>query len=238
MRLTARQRWSWFAHLFKAATRQHHTELLPRLAAHIASDAVIVDAGAHAGQFAKLFAKMAPRGRVYAFEPAEYARSVMAPALRLAGLRNITVISAGLSDAPGELTLRTPVKPSGSLGFGTAHLGIHDGVSPTVDQTVTLVTLDDFAGARNLERLDFIKADIEGWELHALRGGESTLRRFMPALLLEVDDAFLMRAGDSADSLFDWLAQVGYRGFQVPSLIASPSYARVGDYLFLAKQQA
>ncbi len=233
MRLTPRQRWSWFAHVFKAATQQHHTSLRPLLAPHIPYDAVVVDAGAHAGQFAK----MAPRGSIYAFEPAPYARSVMAPALRLSGLRNIMVIAAGLSDAPGELTLHTTVKPSGSLGFGTAHLGQDDGLSPAVNQTVSLVTLDDFVRVRNFERLDFIKADVEGWELHVLRGAGATLRRFLPALMLEVDDAFLMRAGDSAPTLFEWLAEIGYRGFQLPSLIAAPTYTVAGDYLFLAVAQ-
>ena len=233
MRLTPRQRASWFAHLFKAATQQHHQKLRPLLAPHIPSDGTIVDIGAHAGQFAKLFAKMAPAGRVYAFEPAEYARSVLTPALRWSGLRNITVVALGLSDAAGELTLHTPVKPSGSLGFGTAHLGGAEVVSRTVNQTVRLTTLDDFAEAQNLRRLDFIKADVEGWELRALRGGRATLRRFKPALLLEVDDAFLTRAGDSAASLFCWLTQAGYRGFHVPTLKAAPNYAGVGDYLFL-----
>ena len=37
----------------------------------------------------------------------------------------------------------------------------------------------------NLERLDFIKIDIEGMEVDALRGAESSLRKFKPQMLVE-----------------------------------------------------
>jgi len=60
MRLTPRQRASWLAHLFKAATQRHHTDLRPLFAPHVPEDAVVIDIGAHAGQFSKLFATMAP----------------------------------------------------------------------------------------------------------------------------------------------------------------------------------
>ena len=228
MRLTLRQRASWLAHVFKSATQQHHRELRPLFAPFIPADATVIDIGAHGGQFSKLFAAMAPRGQVHAFEPSAYARSVMVPALRFNGLGNVTLIPMGLSDQPGELILHTPIKRRGGLGYGTAHLGGE--ASGGVDQTVTLTTLDAFAG--ELPRLDFIKADIEGWELRALKGGEATLRRFRPVLYLEVDEACLARAGDTPADLFDWLAALGYRGFTTPELNAAPGYAGAGDYLF------
>lgn len=234
--LTARQRASWLAHLFKAATQQHHRELRPLFAPHIAADAVIVDIGAHAGQFSKLFAAMAPRGWVWAFEPSAYARSVMAPALWLNAIGNVTLVPMGLSDRPGELILHTPIKRGRSLGFGTAHLGA--GPGPALDQRVALTTLDAFAVERGFERLDFVKADIEGWELRALKGGEATLRRFSPALYLEVDAGYLARAGDAPEDLFAWLATLGYQGFTTPQLRAAPSYREPGDYLFLKPRQS
>jgi len=232
MRLTARQRASWLAHLFKAATQQHHGELRALFAPYVDGSAVVVDIGAHAGQFSKLFARMAPLGHVYAFEPAQYARSVMAPALRLSGLTNVTLIAKGLSDAPGEMTLHTPLKRSGSMGFGIAHLGRRDEPGPTVEQSVEVTTLDTFASAQGLARLDFIKADVEGWELRALKGGEECLRRFAPALFLEVDASFLARAGDTPGALFEWLAALGYGAVRVPGLGPAPTYAGAGDYLF------
>jgi len=236
MRLTVRQRASWFAHVFKASTRRHHRELRGLFAPHIATDAVIVDIGAHAGQFSKLFARMAPEGRVWAFEPSAYARSVMEPALRINRIGNVTLVPLGLSDAAGAVTLHTPIKRRRSLGFGLAHLGSGEG--PALDQRIDLTTLDTFARERGLVRLDFIKADIEGWELRALKGGEATLRRFAPALYVEVDGGCLARAGDTPADLFAWLAALGYQGFTTPEARSAPDYEGRGDYLFLAQQKA
>lgn len=234
MRLTLRQRASWLAHAFKAATQQHHRELTPVFARYIPADGVIVDVGAHAGQFSKLFAGMAPGGHVYAFEPSAYARSVMGPALRFNAITNITIIPMGLARAPGELALHTPIKRQGSLGFGTAHLG--PGVGRVHDQVVTLTTLDAFVAERGLARVDFIKADIEGWELQALLGAERTLRRDRPALYLEVDEALLARAGDGPAALFDWLGDLGYGAFATPGLTPAKAYGGAGDYLFIARE--
>jgi FkbM family methyltransferase len=206
--------------------------LLPLFAPYIAADAVVIDVGAHAGQFSKLFARMAPAGHVHAFEPSAYARSVMAPAVAFNRLRNITLIPQGLGEQAASLVLHTPLKRSHSLGFGTAHLGA--GTGPTVDQTIEVTTLDAFAESRRLTRLDFIKADIEGWELRALKGGEATLRRFRPALYLEVDKALMERAGDTPEDLFDWLAAMGYQAFTTPAMQPVAAHAGAGDYLFVA----
>lgn len=235
MRLTPRQRASWLAHLYKAATQQHHGALRVLFAPHIPPDAVVVDIGAHAGQFSKLFAAMAPKGRVWAFEPSDYARSVMAPALRWNGVGNVALIPLGLGDRPGETTLHTPIKRGRSLGFGIAHLGADGG--PVFDQTVRLTTLDAFVAERAFTRLDFIKADVEGWEMRALMGGETVLRRFSPALYLEVDEACLARAGDTPGALFAWLSALGYRGFTTPDLSPAPAYTGPGDYLFLGPRE-
>ncbi|CAN1553515.1 fkbM_fam, methyltransferase, FkbM family [Caulobacteraceae bacterium] len=233
MHLTFRQRCDWLAHVLKAAFQQHHTELRPVFRPYIPDDAVVLDVGAHAGQFARLFAGMAPRGRVWSFEPSEYARSVMNLSSAIRRIPNIELVPFGLSDAPGELVLHTPVKKAGGLGFGAAHLGADGGSRQTVEQTVLLTTLDAFVADKGLSRVDFIKADIEGWEMHALRGAERTLERFRPVLFLEVSDAHLTRAGESAVALFRWLEARGYRAHSVPDGRPVPDYVEAGDYLFI-----
>jgi FkbM family methyltransferase len=235
MRLTPRQRASWLAHLFKATTQQHHGELRPLFAPHLPRDGVVIDIGAHAGQFSKLFARMAGRGAVHAFEPSVYARSIMEPALALNRIGNVTLSPIGLSDAPASLTLHTPIKRSSALGFGVAHLGAVGDGAAVLDQRVDLATLDAFVAAAGLTRVDLIKADIEGWEMRALKGGENTLRRFHPALYLEVDDAFLARAGDTPEALFGWLGSLGYKGYTTPELQAAPQWRGPGDYLFIVE---
>jgi FkbM family methyltransferase len=229
------QRADWIAHVVKAATQQHHGHLRPVFAPWIPRDATVIDAGAHAGQFSKLFAKMAPRGQVYAFEPSAYARSILTKALAWNRLSNVTVIPAGLSDAPGQAVLHTPIKPHGGLGFGLAHFGDQATSGDILDQTTQLMTLDGFVERQALTRLDFIKADVEGWEAHVLRGGAQTLERFRPTLFLEVVQASLERAGASAEEMWARLTPLGYEARLEPDFQVVAGFAGDGDYLFTPK---
>jgi FkbM family methyltransferase len=236
VRLTLRQRASWLAHLYKACAQQHHRELAPVLAPFVPADGVVLDIGAHAGQFSKLFARLAPRGHVHAFEPSAYARSILTRALAFNRVANVTVLPAGLSDEAREAVLHTPLKASSAWGFGTAHLGT--GAGGDADQTIVLMRLDDYVAEAGLARIDFIKADIEGWEMRALMGGEAALARFRPTLLLEVDEAMMARAGDTPASLFAWLSGLGYHALRLPDLTPSPQWSGAGDYLFSSDERA
>lgn len=231
--LTPRQRLTYAAHLFKALTRQHHRELLPLIAPHVGADAVVVDAGAHAGQFAKLFSSLAPQGRVYAFEPGGYARGILERVVRWRGLGNVSVVPLGLSDAPGEAELALPLKSGGSFGFGLGHLGGGAQARPAVRETVRLVTLDGFAAEAGLTRLDFLKADVEGWEIRLLRGAMTSVARFRPAILLELVAAHLERSGAGAAEAWERLTPLGYTAVRLGGETrAAPGFAGDGDYLF------
>ncbi|MDB5433458.1 MAG: hypothetical protein JWP35_4574 [Caulobacter sp.] len=232
--LNLRAQAGWLGHLIKATTQQHHLELKAPFTPYIPADAVVFDVGAHAGQFSKLFARMAPQGQVYAFEPSAYARSILGPALAWNRMRNVEVVPMGLSDAEGELVLHTPIKKRGGMGFGLAHLGADDGRRPTMEQTVKLTTVDAFAKGHDLKRLDFIKCDVEGWEAHMLRGGLDTIARFKPVLFLEVVEASLARAGSTPKQIWDLLTPLGYRSMKSPAFEPMAEYGPPGDYLFVA----
>ena len=227
-------RAGWLRHVAIAVTQQHHRELAEVFRPLVPADAVVLDVGAHAGQFAKLFAGLAPGGAVHAFEPSAYARSVLKPALALARARNVRIHAFGLSDTPGQLTLHTPIKRGGDMGFGIAHLG--PPTAGAVDQTVELRTLDQFATSEGLTRLDFIKADIEGWEAHMLRGGLETLRRFRPAIFLEISQPHLARAGSSPEQIWDVLTPISYGARKAPAFEPVNRFAGDGDYLFVARE--
>jgi FkbM family methyltransferase len=205
---------SWLAHLYKAVTQQHHKELIPILRSVLRPDAVIFDVGAHAGQFAKLFASLAPAGRIWSFEPGSYARSILGMALWLNRVGNVTVVPMGLGESCSIGTLTLPVKRPGSYGFGLAHLGPSEARwSRVAAEPIALGTIDRFVESQSIDRLDFIKADIEGWEAAMLRGGLATLARLQPILLLELSADHLARAGDSLDGIFTTLRDLGYAPF-------------------------
>jgi FkbM family methyltransferase len=226
----------FFAHLFKAVCKQHHRELLPLLRPIVPADAIVFDVGAHAGQFAKLFANLAPRGFVYAFEPGSYARSILRVAMRLNRLGNVAILPMALGGECGMAVLNVPVKRSGSYGFGLSHLGAQES-RPAEIEAVPVATLDATVAALRLDRLDLVKADIEGFELQMLRGARATLARLKPALLLELNEAHLARAGDSLAAAWQFLLDLGYRPYEAgttPTNVAMTA-PREGDVLWLAR---
>lgn len=211
-KLSLRAKLTYGVHLFKALTRQHHREMLPLLQPLLEKESVIIDVGAHAGQFSKLFSRLAPYGRIYAFEPAGYARSILETVVRAHSLKNIVILPWGLGDKSSCQTLHIPFKASGSLGFGLSHLGGGENVDdrPTYQEDIKIIRLDDFVEEHNLSRLDLVKADIEGWEMRLLAGAENTIAKFGPVLLLEIDENFLQRAGDTPDDVWDFLKRYDY----------------------------
>jgi FkbM family methyltransferase len=209
--LRGRARLTFWAHLFKAITRQHHRELIPILRPVLPRDGVVFDVGAHAGQMTKLFAIMAPQGKVFAFEPGAYALAILRPMLRLRGRGRISVEPIAFGAKPGTLTLSTPIKRSGSLGFGLSHLGQGAEGGKVYSHEVTVETIDRYVAAKGLNRLDLIKADIEGWEMQLLLGAPETLARLRPVVFLEVVDSYLARAGDSRAALWAFMRERNYR---------------------------
>jgi FkbM family methyltransferase len=202
----------WFTHLWKSATRQDHKALRPTLGKLLPKDGVAIDVGAHGGQVTRLLAGLMPRGMVVAVEPSGYARSLLRPVLWSRGVRNAIIVAAALGARDGVATLRTPIKDKGDIGYGLAHVGTgrNNGSRRMLSETVLVTTLDSLVAELDLNRVDFIKVDIEGYEADFVSGAHGTLARFKPILMMEHDDGHLARAGSSAASLWSQMNELGY----------------------------
>jgi FkbM family methyltransferase len=231
---------AFFAHLFKAVVKQHHRELRPLFRRILPEDAIVFDVGAHAGQFAKLFARLAPAGFVFAIEPQSYARRILVPALRLNRLRNVAVLPMALGETAGAMLLSLPIKASGSYGFGLANLAGAVADRRFEVDAVAVATLDQCVAALALARLDLIKADIEGAEFAMLKGARRTLETLRPALYIELDDSHLGRFGATLAEVWGFLLERGYRPFDpTPTRSGAPIGApRGGDILWLPEERA
>lgn len=87
------------------------------------------------------------------------------------------------------------------------------------DDIVPAITLD----CLHLPRVDFIKWDIEGSEVTAIRGAVSTIKRFRPKMIVEIYDAHLKRAGSSSREIEGILEGLGY---YVKPIIGDPDEGR------------
>ncbi|MDX2063714.1 MAG: FkbM family methyltransferase [Bacteroidia bacterium] len=183
------------------------------LAPHLAPGTLVLDIGANLGQVSlQLAHTAAARGigpealAIWAFEPNPASLALLETNLALnpALQPYIRVWPVGLSDAPGHARLATP----DAKHSGLAH------VSATGAVEIELARLDDLLArdAVVFEHL-LIKADVEGHELHVLRGAAHTLRTHRPTLVLEVADSHLRRARGSAAELISYLRDLGYTEF-------------------------
>jgi FkbM family methyltransferase len=142
----------------------------------------VLDGGGCYGDTALFFAnEVGERGRVVSFEfaPANveiHRRNVnLNPSL----CQRVEVVPRALWDTSGEVFYYRP--------FGPATHVVEGRTEPAEDSLpVTTVSIDDFVRARGLPRVDFIKMDIEGAELRALRGAEHTIRTHAPRLAISV----------------------------------------------------
>lgn len=140
----------------------------------------VIDAGGCWGDTTLYFAnEVGPEGNVYSFEFIPSNLAVMQKNLALNDeLKNrVQVIDQPLWETSGETLFFTdngpasrvsPTKPSDDCG------------------TTSTITIDDFARQNRIPRIDFIKMDIEGAELSALKGSLETIRNYKPKLAISI----------------------------------------------------
>jgi FkbM family methyltransferase len=173
----------------------------------------VVDAGANWGLFTARLAELTgPTGHVTAFEPHPgHARTLGAIA---ASHSWVTVHQAALSQEPGDAELAVPVHEGREL---SALASLEPGAAPDdvrFQKVPVAVTTLDEALRDDGPPVRFLKCDVEGHELDALRGGEALLRRDHPAILLEAEQRH-QPEGRSVTDVLDHLRWMGYRGWCV-----------------------
>ncbi|MDG4825116.1 FkbM family methyltransferase [Asanoa sp. WMMD1127] len=166
---------------------------LARLASYAPRGGTAVDIGAWYGPWTRGLRRIADR--VVALEPAADLAHRVATAYP-----DVRVVEAAASDHLGAATLWLP---AGGSGVGTSSIEGGAGVGTTV-RRVTVDSLD-------LADVRFMKIDVEGHELPALRGAEQTVRRDRPLLLVEVEERI-----QPIEPVLALLAEWGYRPFVLP----------------------
>ncbi len=171
---------------------------------------VCLDIGAHVGLWAMWLVREFER--IHAFEPVPPFAEIFPHNL---GMANVSLHKVALGERQDTVAITVPDGQTG--GAHVSIEGRHPGNkyardSESVYRDISMRTLDSFA----LDKVDFIKIDVEGYELQVIRGGERTIKAWRPNIVIEQkgnEAAYGQRRDAAADLLRAW----GMRDLEVLS---------------------
>jgi FkbM family methyltransferase len=175
---------------------------------------VVYDIGAFEGVLTLFFARRARQVVSYEPNPHNYARCL--DNVRLNGLKNVEILNRGVSDCAGYVQLIfDPLMPGAGTGENEIARQIGASVKTAQNVRIPTVTLDDDLDLNGLPTPDFIKIDIEGMELPALKGMRRTLSTKRPSLFIEMHGATSKEKVENAHAVIGLLVGFGYRIYDV-----------------------
>jgi len=163
-----------------------------------------VDVGAHLGTYSVLLSYQS--NRVYAFEPMQCSFEK----LTALGMRNVTAHKLALGCETGKMDISLPtLNDTSAFGYATLRSLAENEYEKVDKQEVNVVKLDDFEGQIDFTRIDFIKIDVEGFEMEVLRGMTRLVETRKPALMIEIEK----RHNSSYLDVFRYLSGLSYEPY-------------------------
>jgi FkbM family methyltransferase len=159
--------------------------------------AVVADVGANIGIYSQFLSRcVGPTGLVHSFEPSQDNFRRLSAATR--DLSNVRLTHAAVGERSGECKLYVSDK------LNVDHRTYRVDSDSRRAISIEMVALDDYF--KDGQRVDLIKMDIQGYELHALRGAQRVLQENSDInLLLEFWPAGLKQAGVEWEELVEML---------------------------------
>jgi FkbM family methyltransferase len=179
----------------------HESEIEPLVFKGLPEDGVFVDVGAHVGHWALRAAKQC--AKVLAIEANPLTAARLSQNIELNAITNVQVCNAAAWDEETTLTLFSQ--------HGHAHDGTDNVIGKGEPGTeVNAVRLDHLLAVE--DRIDVIKIDTEGADLHVIRGLSGLLGKHRPRLFIEDHSIYGMYERAELDALLD---ELGYERHDV-----------------------
>jgi FkbM family methyltransferase len=205
-------------------TGWYEPETVQILSALLRPGMVVLDVGASIGQYTLLASGIVgATGKVHAFEPDPVTYQWLSGNVKRNNLENVTTNQLALGGEPGALDLYI----GSPENIGTTSLRPqynHSGRSARVD----VLPLDDYLERAGVDRVDFIKIDVEGAESLVFKGAKKLLAK-RPTMIIEFEEGNQKRFDTSCAELARILLENGYKlesildGKRVPYDAAHPA---------------
>lgn len=195
-----------------------------------------LDIGANIGSILLPVAKKRPDVKCYGIEASPRVYDYLAANLAKNNLTNVRVFNEAVSDMDGqEVKFYSPKELFGK--------GSMSSVFTEEFETVNTIKVDNLIADEKVERISFIKADIEGYEYYAFKGAETLLRKpNAPDILFEFSawsegKAEGLKAGDAQALLLHY----GYTLYLVEKdnkLARLDNFQTAGDQMIFATKKS
>ncbi|MFC6996774.1 FkbM family methyltransferase [Rufibacter roseus] len=146
-----------------------------------------LDIGANLGYYSTFLSKLAgPTGKVLAVEPVPLFGRIWAENVRASGINNLTLLPYALGGENTTIEMGTPLR-NGLVHHGMTKIASSANEEYAQTYQVEMRVPDElFAG---LDRLDFIKCDVEGYEHQVFQHLQETIKKFKPLIQTELNGA-------------------------------------------------
>jgi len=197
---------------------EHERDDFRALELLVREGATTFDVGANIGKYAVRLSRLCgSAGRVFAFEPVLDTYWMLRETLVLNRCENVTPVSVAICDRLGttHMNLFEPEFSAwNGLGSPTMHVGGEVWVKPSRSVEVPAETLDHFCEKAGIERIDFLKVDVEGFEKRVFQGaGRLLTEKRIDAICFEISQEPLRAAGYTPREVFETLKDFGYSSF-------------------------
>ena len=194
-------------HLYKYGAHEPKTTEFLKTNLIVEHGDVIFDIGANIGWYSLIFDKVAHGKKIdiFAFEPDPSNFRLLKQNIEQNSADKVTAIQAAIADTAGKQNLHL----YGSTNLGRhSMLAIHEGETVEVES----MRLDDFWQSQKLgDRIPrFIKMDVEGFELMALKGATDVIAK-CPMVMLEYSPRYMRAAAINPADLIEQMLDLRFR---------------------------
>lgn len=200
--------------ILRGADGQPEAALIKKIRKQLPMNMVFVDVGGNIGTFLWQFTFKCRQA--FVFEPIPRLNNVIKNSAEYNRDKKVTLITKAVGDAPGNVRM---------LDNNNSSVVSKDNNAAVLDITVT--TLDN--ELLQLDRIDFIKVDVEGYEMRVLNGAVKLIEKFRPAMLVEVHPMYLENYGQSHTDVIDFFEKNNYsiRYFSFLNELRKPKWQRI-----------
>jgi FkbM family methyltransferase len=178
----------------------------------VTDDSVCIDVGANIGCHTLIMANSAKHGIVYAFEPHPAIFERLIFNINLNKLSNVVPCNVAIASETGESYLFIPDDSDCNKGK-CSMISSNEGKIMN-KLKINTSKYQDINELANIKRCDFIKIDVEGYELICLKEFEPLINEFKPIIIFEYDSKTWKLAGSTLEEVYDILDQYNITDIQ------------------------